>query len=86
MKHTLKIWPQYFEAVAAGLKTFEVRDNDRGFQCGDTVELHEYDPLCNLGEAHRYSGKALTFRVGYVLPLDEKRVVFSLLKKRGPIK
>lgn len=27
----------------------------------------------------RYSGKRLEFKIGYVLPIDDKRVVFSLL-------
>lgn len=44
MHHKLKIWPQYYCRVANGTKTFEVRNNDRGFQPGDTVELMEYDP------------------------------------------
>lgn len=43
MKHDLKIWPQYFSRAADGCKTFEVRKNDRGFQMGDEVVLHEWD-------------------------------------------
>lgn len=89
MKHELKIWPQYYCRVADGSKTFEVRKNDRGFQPGDTVVLREYDP-----EAIQYSedplgydehkgnytfSKDLNFKVGYVLPIDSERVVFSLL-------
>jgi len=37
--HELKCWPTYFDAVARGEKTFEVRKNDRFFQQGDTVVL-----------------------------------------------
>lgn len=90
MKHELKTWPQYFCRVADGSKTFEVRENDRGFQPGDTVVLKEWDAEIvdrsdhDIGGGHwkepkGYSGKKLTFKVGYVLPIDEKRVVFSLL-------
>lgn len=90
MKHELKIWPQYFGRVREGSKTFEVRDNDRGFQPGDLVELKEWDPEAVEREvdlhgktAHTdkvgYTGETLTFKVGYVLPLDTHRVVFSLL-------
>lgn len=91
MKHDLKIWPQYYCRVADGSKTFEVRHNDRGFQPGDEVELREYDPTlveysAGVGlaadwvkEPKGYTGNSLCFRVGYVLPIDEKRVVFSLL-------
>lgn len=93
MIHELKILPQYFCRVADGSKTFEVRDNDRGFQPGDTVVLREYDPaiwtIPNTGigglgdesEPKGYTGKSLSFKIGYVLPIDETRVVFSLLKE-----
>lgn len=77
MRHTLKIWPQYYCRVADGSKTFEVRENDRGFQNGDIVELIEFDPNpVGLGYTN---SPPLTFKVGYVYHLDEKRVVFSLL-------
>lgn len=43
MTHELKTWPCYYERIADGSKTFEVRDNsDRGFQCGDDIILKEY--------------------------------------------
>ena len=81
MKHELKIWPQYFERVADGSKTFELRRNDRGFQPGDTVVLKEYDPdhLYVNEPCGPYTGRKLTFRVGYVLPVNADYVVFSLL-------
>lgn len=93
MEHKLKIWPQYFCRVADGSKTFEVRKNDRGFQPGDTVCLREFDPgkkgywVNNdpIGpetfheEVIGYTGEKISFKVGYVLPIDAERVVFSLL-------
>ena len=39
--HELKIETQYYQAVEAGLKTFELRVNDRDFKVGDTVSLIE---------------------------------------------
>ena len=33
--HNLKIKPQYFKDVVSGIKTFEVRKNDRNFKVGD---------------------------------------------------
>lgn len=39
MTHQLKTWPNYWDAVASGEKTFEVRRDDRGFQKGDILEL-----------------------------------------------
>lgn len=82
MKHELKIWPQYYCRVADGSKTFEVRKNDRGFQPGDTLVLQEYDPFTPYDKAPGpvgYTGNSLEFKIGYVLPIDDERVVFSLL-------
>lgn len=83
MIHELKIWPQFFEAVKSGNKTFEIRENDRGFQNGDRVILREFDPniryelLPTLGD---YTGNSISFKIGFVFPVDSTRVVFSLLK------
>jgi ribosomal protein L37E len=41
--HSLKTWPEYFEAQRAGRKTFELRRNDRNFQVGDLLVLREWD-------------------------------------------
>jgi hypothetical protein len=46
--HCLKIWPDYFWAVDEGLKNFEVRRDDRGFQKGDTICLMCFDPKAGL--------------------------------------
>lgn len=88
MKHELKIWPQYYLPVAEGHKTFEVRVNDRGFQSGDTVVLKEWDPKVEkknpltdeITHGDYVGSEPLEFMVGYVLPIDDKRVVFSLLE------
>lgn len=90
MIHELKIWPQYYCRVADGTKTFEVRNNDRGFQPGDKVILREWDPAVveslpfgpmgdTVVEHGRYTRNYLEFLVGYVFPIDAKHVVFSLL-------
>lgn len=96
MRHELKIWPQYYQAVANGSKTFEVRKNDRAFQKGDEVVLREYDPDKSWEESNndgnsmfdsstttRYGmftgSPLLEFKIGYVLPIDAERVVFSLI-------
>lgn len=62
--HELKCWPSFFEAVRDGDKTFEVRQNDRGFQRGDVLWLREYDPA---KVANRYTGRTLYAHVSYVL-------------------
>lgn len=92
MEHELKIWPQYFAAVSTGMKTFELRNNDRAFQAGDIVVLHEWEPMLHEYEDEHpfgsdtikapkgFTGKFLRFKIGYVLPVDAERVVFSLVK------
>lgn len=98
MIHELKIWPQYFQAVADGSKTFEIRENDRGFQKGDIVILKEWDPteviedelspggilLGSYTKTVGYTGRYMEFVIGYVLAIDKNTVVFSLLKNRDP--
>lgn len=41
--HELKTHARYFDAVAEGRKTFEVRKNDRAFQTGDILELQKVE-------------------------------------------
>lgn len=60
--HVLKTHPPYFDQVLWGLKTFEVRVNDRDFKSGDILVLREYDP-----ETGELTGRTLTRRVIYVL-------------------
>ncbi|WP_304234821.1 DUF3850 domain-containing protein [Jiulongibacter sediminis] len=42
--HRLKTWPEYFNKVASGSKTFEIRVDDRNFQVNDELLLEEYIP------------------------------------------
>ena len=63
--HDLKCWPQYFEAILEGKKTFEVRYNDRGYEEGDVLLLQEYDM-----REMRYTGRSMKMLVGYILQSD----------------
>lgn len=63
MKHELKIYPKYFEAIIDGKKTFEIRKNDRGFRVGDRVVLKEWDNIA-------YSGREIHAEIKYIL--DDK--------------
>lgn len=41
--HYLKIKPEYFKDIERGVKTFELRKNDRDFQVGDVLMLIKLD-------------------------------------------
>lgn len=60
--HDLKIWPDYFDDVAAGRKRAELRKNDRNFQVGDLCNLREFDPVTG-----KYTGRGVTASITHVL-------------------
>ncbi|MBR3470283.1 MAG: DUF3850 domain-containing protein [Lachnospiraceae bacterium] len=59
-RHEIKIKPKYYAAVIAGMKTFELRENDRDYQVGDEVKLMEWDE-------DGYTGRYYTITITYVL-------------------
>ena len=65
MVHELKIWPDEFEAIQAGLKTFEDRINNRNFQLGNVLKLREYFPN-PFAESGKYSGREVNCQVMYI--------------------
>lgn len=62
MIHSLKTHKQYFRAVISGMKTFEIRKNDRDFKIGDFLALNEYD-----AEDECYTGNSCLVYVDYIL-------------------
>lgn len=60
MVHELKILPEYFVAVRDGIKKFEVRKDDRPFEVGDILCLHEIN--CGV-----LTGRTIKAEVTYVL-------------------
>lgn len=60
--HHLKTWPQFYEAVEAGAKTFEVRKDDRNFQTGDVLSLEEWQPFAAASPAGMLSSGEYTHR------------------------
>jgi ASC-1-like (ASCH) protein len=77
VKHRLKIWPEYFEAVLSGKKTFEIRKNDRGFRVNDLLLLQEYSP-----KTEEYTGRELLVQVTYITDFGQpdNQVVMSIVK------
>lgn len=71
-EHDLKTWPPFFDHVADGRKTFEVRRNDRGFQYGDTLLLREWNPhdAMTSNARHGYTGRECRVHIDYVLDGD----------------
>ena len=74
--HELKILPYYFAPVQSGLKTFEIRKNDRNFQTGEYVWLRECNPAFR-----GYSGEFVLVQIVYLLDdvkmLKDNYVAFS---------
>lgn len=76
--HDLKTWPTAFEAVAAGLKPWELRKNDRNYQVGDRLRLRRWVPL-----VEKYTGEEVERQVVWMLEgpafgLPEGYVIMSL--------
>jgi hypothetical protein len=79
--HELKTWPEYFESVVVGVKTFEIRKNDRNFQVGDTLKLEEFNPVDNM-----YTGRVSFVTVTYILaaqPFVPEGYVCMSVRKHG---
>lgn len=73
MVHELKIWPEYFNAVLDGSKTFEVRKDDREFKVGDTLLLREYQPGSQdytvyppVIRESKYTGRIIEKEISYI--------------------
>lgn len=60
--HDLKTWPEFFQAIVNGDKTFEVRKDDRGYRAGDYLRLKEWHP-----RSQTYSGREMVVEVTYLL-------------------
>ena len=79
MVHDLKISPEYFDDVESGIKTFEIRRDDRNYSKGDILNLREWD-----GD---YTGREMRKIVSYVL--RDRRYcrnaycVLGLVQERG---
>ena len=88
MLHELKIQPEYYDAVANGIKTFEIRKNDRNYNVGDTLLLKEFDKndIYNRKWANHseYTGRELCVVITYIfnlkdfLSIDEDYVVLGI--------
>jgi hypothetical protein len=67
--HELKTWPSVFRDAVDGIKTFEIRKNDRDFAIGDTLVLKEFDPAKSTATSslRAYTGEEEEFIVTYMI-------------------
>lgn len=60
--HELKCWPEFFTPIWDGRKTYEIRNNDRGFEVGDHLLLREWNP-----DSKGYSGRYILMEITHTL-------------------
>ena len=69
MKIEKKIWPEFFEKVASGEKTFELRLADWECRPGDFLVLKEWNP-----DTKQYTGREIDKEVTYVLKTKDVKL------------
>lgn len=57
--HDLKLSDKYFNDVKNGIKTFEIRNNDRGYQVGDILVLHLWADVGGISGYAKKTGATL---------------------------
>lgn len=79
VRHELKILPEQFESIESNKRTFDIRENDRGFAAGDEVMLREFFP------GNGYTGNKQLVHITYVTDFQQagNYVVFSFIKMGG---
>jgi len=64
--HEIKCDPIHFANVEKGVKSFEIRKDDRGYQEGDVLHIREFDRTLQA-----YSGRFVARVVTYILRDDQ---------------
>jgi ASC-1-like (ASCH) protein len=72
MKIKKKVWIEYFEAIKAGKKKFELRLNDFEVSEGDILVLEEWDP-----KKQEYTGRSVERKVTCVTKFKIGELVWS---------
>ncbi len=68
MRHVKKVWPEFFQKILDGKKTFELRLADWECDEGDILVLREWDP-----ETKEYTGRETEKKVTYVCRTRDMR-------------
>ncbi len=78
--HDLKTLPEYYDAVDKGVKTYELRFDDRNYAVGDMLILREW-------QDGKYTGRKLTAKITHILKgftgLTDGWAVLSIKKTGG---
>lgn len=56
-----KLWPEYYDLITSGKKSYELRLNDFDVEEGDVLVLEEWDP-----NTKEYTGRTIRKDVTYV--------------------
>ena len=92
--HELKLDTEYFDDVKSGLKTFEIRKNDRDFKVGDVLALslyssyyREYTKKDVFGRFHNVDlqeAPTIFFDVTFITDYEQKDdyIVMSIVPSR----
>jgi len=43
-EHVLKCWPESYDVIVSGRKTYEIRQDDRDYQVDDLLVLQKFEP------------------------------------------
>ena len=82
MIHELKILSSFVKPILDGSKTFEIRENDRGFQKGDRVQFKvNFDDWTSKNSSIVYEFEHKVFEITYVINgwgLKNGYVVFGI--------
>ncbi len=75
-----KVWPEWFEAILAGKKKYELRLNDFEVNEGDILLLEEWDP-----KTQSYTGRTINKKVTYVGKFKIDKLFWSeeKIKEKG---
>lgn len=87
--HMLKIEKEYLAAIKEGIKKFEIRLNDRNFQIGDILLLHEKDSnlcyMCGVTYITDYEQKedyvVMSIVPKVTMTTEEDIVMFNYIKQ-----
>lgn len=81
VRHELKTWLEFYQPIEDGIKTFEIRKNDRDFRVGDSLILLEWNPY---GE--NYTGRGTIRYITYITDWEQKPgfVVMSISPTPSP--